>query len=197
MISFVVEIDGIALTSVNLQQLTMLDVSIHSALSRDDFARVTVHGGDYRDGKNEHLTWVMPQPLRAGQSVGVRFIDTDGSFDRGQTFGDLFPGEAPPAYDPAKMRAEAAAMPASPQLRTSMTMTVATAAEPPCVVASDADNDTFSFHVMWGSERPDHARVSVRSYLSDDIAAGKRDHGQVHLSGKLTLGDSVTCTVNA
>lgn len=194
MVGIAVELDGTLLTTINLAELEVVDVSVHGALDQDPKAILSASGGNYSNGGCGHFIWIPGHAVPAGKVVKVTLTDSCSVADKGKTLLELFPD------DPALTRTDfsinkelAAELRARPRLHEEFAVRAETSNGQHSIAASDEQNTSFSFGILWDWTRPAQARVSFSTNCLDDVLA--RRLGTKHLDATISSGDSALFTL--
>ena len=194
MAGIAVELDGIHLTTINLAELEVIDVSVHGALDQDPKAILSASGGNYSNGGCGHLIWIPEHVVPAGKVVKVTLTDSYSLADNGRTLSELFPD------DPALTRTDfsineelAAELRARPRLHEKFAVRAETSSGQHSIATSDEQNTSFMFGILWDWTCPAQARVRFRTNCLDDVLA--RRMGTKHLDATISLGDSALFTL--
>ncbi|MGK5027565.1 hypothetical protein [Janthinobacterium sp. RB2R34] len=191
MASLRVELDGSRVTTINLAEMGVVHVSVHGALDRNPKAALDAGGGSHAQGGRGYLIWVPELSVQAGAVLKVTLHEACESPDEGKTIRELYPDHEPCTRTDFALNDEMAAeIRARPQLHQAFSVQAATSQGQQAMAASDINNTSFTFGVVWDYTRPSQARVHLSTHCLDDLLA--RRIGTYHLQAVLSYGDSAS-----
>lgn len=68
-----IQLDGAQVATIHLDEMHVVDVSVHGSLDQVPRATLGAMGGNYGEGGSGHLIWVTDLSVQPGQSVSVEF----------------------------------------------------------------------------------------------------------------------------
>src|SRR5262245_38315307 len=168
-----VSLDGITIATVNTDGFDVMSVNVGGTLIDDDPASLHVSGGSYPEsGASLFLWWVPELVLRAGQNIGVSFLEYGATSHPGKTTEELFPNEPPKTQTDFTPTAELfKQLRAKPKVRKSFSFRLVSSSGTSFVGTTAPDEHGFGFTVLWNSFHPERARVSLHSYTLDSLEA--------------------------
>jgi hypothetical protein len=187
--SIAIELNGVRIATISLEELDVVDVSVHGALDRAQKASLGAVGGNYADGGCGHLIWIAERSLQPGDVVNVSLNEACDLADQGKTIAELYPDEEPyTGPDFAISDEMAAEIRARPRLHEGFIVQVETSSARQATATSDDLHTDFTFGLLWDSFRPNQARVRLATHCLDDVLA--RTGGTEHLKTVLSLGEN-------
>ena len=191
MASLHVELDGARVTTINLSEMGIVTVSVHGALDRSPKAVMDAGGGSLAQDGPGYLIWVPELTVQAGAVVKVTLHEACDNTDQGKTIGELYPDDEPCTQTDFTLNdAMAAEIRARPQLHQAFSVRAATSQGQQAMAASDINNTSFTFSVIWDHTRPSQARVHLSTNCLDDLLAKRI--GTSRLQAVLSYGDSAS-----
>lgn len=194
MAGITVEFDGTKLTTIELDKLEVVDVSVHGALDQNPKARLSAFGGNYSHGGGGHLIWISESSVPEGKVLTVRFTDSCGISDKGRTIQELFPDDISCKQIDFTINSEMAAeLRSRPRLYEKFTVSAESSHGAHSTVASDDRNTDFTFNILWDWTRQNQARLRFATYCLDDVLA--RREGTVHIKATISFDESASFTL--
>ena len=191
MSAITVELDGTLLTTIDLDKLEVVDVSVHGALHQNPKARLSAHGGNFSQGGGGYLIWISEDSVPAGKVLTVKFADSCGVSDKGKTIRELFPDETVSKRTDFTIDSQMAAeLRSRPRLYEKFTVSVESPDDVHSTVTSDDRNTDFIFGILWDATRPTQARLRFATYCLEDVLA--RREGTVHIKTTILFGESAS-----
>ena len=186
-----VELDGACVTTINLSEMGVVHVSVYGALDINPKAVLNADGGGHAQGGPGFLIWIPELTVQAGAVVKVTLHEACDNADQGKTIGELYPDHEPSTQTDFTINDKMAAeIRARPRLHQAFTVQAATSRGQQAMAASDINNTSFTFAVVWDHTRPGQARVHLSTNCLDDVLA--RRNGTSHLQAILSYADSAS-----
>jgi hypothetical protein len=143
-----IELDGKRIATINLEGMTIMDVSVNGALDQNPKAELYAMGGNYSEGECGHLIWVDDRSLLPGETLCVRLTEECDNWDNGQTIDDLYPDDEPSFQTDFAITDEMAAeLRARPRLHEAFSVQVKTSHGENATAVSNELNTIFTFRV--------------------------------------------------
>lgn len=165
-------VNGTLLAQVRTDGYDVMSVAVQGTCVEDEVAELMMTGGKYPEqGESVYLTWINSHLLKAGDLVEVTIQDEGDTSHAGKTLAELFPDEAEPAeemdFTPnAELFAE---LRSRKRLREGFRFELETSRGTAYVGETAEREHGFGFTVLWNSQRPGRASLSLHSYTIDSL----------------------------
>ena len=194
MAGFIVALNGDTLVSVSADDLDLLTVLVHGDILGQALGSVDIYGGRYGQGdNNEHLIWINDREISADDVIDIAFADDVAPSQAGKTIEELFPEPGIKREPDRSMEEWVEELSSRPKARKHFVFELGPPDADPVNVTTAADDYSYNLRVVWMSNRPDHARVSLTSNSLEKIA--NRQDGSKHAGFTLTDGQSLRVRV--
>ena len=189
-----IQLDGAQVTTIDLDEMHVVDVSVRGSLDQVPRATLGAMGGNYGEGGSGHVIWVSDLSVQPGQSVSVEFTEDCAMGDRGRTIQELFPDDEPcTETDFALTEAMIAEIRARPNLHESFAVQIETSTGQHAIAVSNERSTSFTFRVLWDWTRPSQVRVHLSTHFLDDII--ERNGGTNHMEEFLSFENGALFTL--
>jgi hypothetical protein len=190
-----VVLNGGALVTVGTDGLDAVEVRVGGDRRGPEVGHVEVSGGAYPEGREStYLIWQPERALSARDTLSVTLLEHGHSSRAGQTIDQLYPGDA--SHDttrPASLGRTVQALMREPLRFAALGFRLVGPDGRVTEGRTTADEFGFGFHVSWIAQRPDRARVSLRTYTLQSLLDHQR--GRYHAEAWVHYGQGVTFTV--
>jgi hypothetical protein len=177
------KVNGILLAQVKTNGYDVVSVDVQGTCLDNEIAELMMTGGKYPDeGEFVYLTWVNSNQLKPGDLVEVTIQDEGDTSHMGKTIAELFPDDAktveevdftPNAQIFAELRLK-------PRLREGFRFQLEMNRAIAYVGETAPREHGFGFSVLWNSQSPDRARLSLHSYTIDGLEQQAKLIGEVN-----------------
>ena len=196
--SLTASVNGSLLAQVRTDGYDVMSVAVQGTCVDPEFAELMMTGGKYPDeGESTYLTWINSIPLKPGDVVEVTIQEEGHTSYEGKAIDELFPDEAETGAEidfrpTTEMFTE---LRAKHRVRSGYRFELATSTGKTYVGRTEGTEHGFGFTVLWNSQRPERASLSLHSYT-----IGSMEHQQPmrdHVREYITPFTSVRLRVDA
>lgn len=165
-------VNGTLLAQVRTDGYDVMSVAVQGTCVEEEVAELMMNGGKFpEEGESVYLTWVRSHPLKAGDLVEVTLQEEGGNSHDGKTLAELFPEEAGAGEDMdfsptpelfAELRGRS-------RVRERFHFDLETSLGTTYSGETAHGVHGFGFTVLWNSQRPSRASLSLHSYTIDNL----------------------------
>ena len=179
-------VNGTLLAQVRTDGYDVMSVAVQGTCVEEEVADLMMTGGKYPDDRDSvYLTWINSQPLKAGDLVEVTIQDEGDTSHEGKTLAELFPNEvgAGEEMDFSPTPEIFAELRSRPRLRERFRFELETSRGTTYVGETGQEEHGFGFTVLWNTQRPGRASLSLHSYTIDGLEhrTPMHDHVREHI----------------
>ena len=180
-------VNGTLLAQVQTDGYDVMSVAVQGTCIEEGLAELMMTGGKYPEqGESVYLTWINSHLLKTGDLVEVTIQDQGNTSHEGKTFAELFPDEeeASEAMDFTPTAELFAELRSRPRLREVFRFELETSRDMKYVGETTEMEHGFGFNVLWNSQRPQRASLSLHSYTIDSLEqrGPMRDHVRQYIA---------------
>ncbi|MDP3824732.1 MAG: hypothetical protein Q8R33_24940 [Burkholderiales bacterium] len=175
-------VNGTLLAQVRTDGYDVMSVAVQGTCVEEEIAELMMTAGRYPEqGESVYLTWINSYPLKAGDLVEVTIQDVGDTSHDGKTLAELFPDEVdsveqmdftPTAELFADLRSRT-------RVRETFRFELQTNRGTAYIGETAKTEHGFGFTVLWNSQRPGRASLSLHSYTIDSLEKKEAMHDHV------------------
>jgi hypothetical protein len=189
--------NGESLVCVATDGFDVIDVGTSGDLLGPEHATLRISGGSCPDGQeSQYLIWESERTLVPGDALSVTFLADGTTSRRGKTIEELYPDERPTRKEPfAPAEQVVQELKQMPKAFDSLAFEFVGPDGNSVRAQTAREEHGFAFTVLWNSQRPERARVSVRTYTLDSLIT--KENGKYYADAKLVFGQRVALKILA
>jgi hypothetical protein len=189
-------VDAQPVETVSTDGTDILCVHLSGSVVDEQFAAVRCDGGAFpAEGESTYLIWISERSLTSGQVVTVEMIERGTSSHPGRTVDELFPDSSPTEKGAATNSQQVLAeLRSRRRTREQYRLYFESSHGTRYAGTTGPDELGFGFLVMWTSDHPKQAKVSLHTYTLDDL---QRRTPVFHVQEYLDVGGHVQFKVVA